>query len=256
MSVSTEVIVVGRYRSIRLLQAALLFILVVAGAWAYSVKYTPVANASGVVTLTPSLNNAPAANPVPACSSDNSYRSPAGLPLEKPGLQQVIDSPAGYTVYGNTATEVMSQINKCTPVHITSGRPGLFAATTSYAINWQVDYVPGSNGLCVTDGVRVGLHVKQVFPAWQPTDSATAGLDTSWRNYITKLRAYENGHVQLDETAAATVLSDLRDFPPTDCNSIEGAATAKAKADVSAYDAANADYDTSNNYGLKQDIVL
>jgi len=269
MSVSTELIVVGRYRSIRLLQAALLFILVVAAAWAYSVKYTPVANASGVITVTPSLGSAtgvatlapspsstPIANSLPACSPDNSYQPPVGLPLDKPGLQQVIDSPASYMVYGNTPTEVVSQINKCTPVHITSGQPGLFAATTGYAVNWQFDYAPDSSGSCVISDVRVGLHVSQVFPAWQSSNSAVVGLDTSWQNYITKLKAYEKGHVQLDETEAATILSDLENFPPTDCGSIDATATGKAQADLSAYDTANADYDTANNYGLKQNIVL
>jgi len=175
--------------------------------------------------------------------------------LSQPGIQQVIDPASSYTVYGLTAPQVMSQVARCTPVHSTSGAPGTFAANTAYTINWQAGYTSGSDGLCTLNNIQVGLHINQVFPAWQPI-AAAADLGTRWQSYISKLQAYENGHVQLDQTAATTVFNDLQNLPPTNCGAIAQTASNKVNADIAAYNEANAAYDSSNDFGIKQGITL
>ena len=200
-----------------------------------------------------------AAKPVVAtqpstCTPDTSYQMPTQLSLSQPGLQQVIDSPNTYTVYGNSGSQILAQMAQCTPVHYTSGIPAILAASTAYSIDWQFDYVyNGTN--CSLSNVKVGLHINQIFPNWQPSGGNNS-MAASWQGYISKLHAYENGHVQLDEQAGATVLDDLQNFPPTDCTAITQAATTQAEADLHSYDIANANYDTGNNYGLNQGITL
>jgi predicted secreted Zn-dependent protease len=179
---------------------------------------------------------------------------PANLSLSQPGLQQLVDTPYTYTVYGNNGSQILNQILNCTPVHSTGGQPGIYAASTAYAIDWQFSYT-GSNDICTLNNVQIGLHVNQVFPDWQASNGDNS-MASAWQGYISKLHAYESGHVALDQQAAQAVLNDLQDFPPTACEDISQQANAQAAADVHSYDVANANYDTNNDYGIKQGIVL
>ncbi|HTB49092.1 MAG TPA: DUF922 domain-containing protein [Verrucomicrobiae bacterium] len=268
-------------RSIRLLlQVSTLFILSVAGLCAYvSLNYAPTVSATAIAstqpkkavvsakpkiaTTEPQTTAAPVAPPAsapittvssPLCTP-TSYQLPATLPLSQPGVQQVIDPASNYTVYGLTASQVMSQVARCTPVHSTNGVSGTFAANTAYTINWKAGYTSSSEGLCTLNTIQVGLHINQVFPVWQPS-AAAADLATRWQSYISKLHAYENGHVQLDQAAAATVFNDLQNLPPTDCGAIAQAASNKVNADIAINNAANASYDSNNDFGINQGITL
>lgn len=189
------------------------------------------------------------------CMPAEPYSPPASLALERPGLQQVIDPASTYTVYGYTAEQATSQIAHCTPVRSSGGVKGNFAADTAYALNWQFNYV-GSGGLCKLSDIRVGLHISQVFPSWQPEGNGNNVLASRWQKYIARLHAYETGHVQLDEASGAAVLADLQNLPPTDCNDIAKLANDKANADIHAYDLANANYDLSREFGAKQHLAL
>jgi predicted secreted Zn-dependent protease len=260
-----------------LIHVSLLFVLGVAGLCTYiDLNYSPAVDAKSLTpapapvlstypktvastkssnaSVNVSQNTATASSQVPLCVPDETYQTPAKLGLSQPGLQQIIDTPYTYTVYGNTGSEIISQIAQCTPVHSTSGQPGIYAASTAYAINWQFDYV-GDGDTCTLSDISVGLHINQVFPAWQPS-AGNNSMNASWQSYIAKLHTYESGHVQLDEAAASAVLSDLQNFPPADCDSIVQAATDKVNTDVHYYDVANANYDTDNNYGMNQNITL
>jgi predicted secreted Zn-dependent protease len=262
-------------RSARLLfEVSLLFILGVTGIATYiSTHYTDVAIADTKSTATfhPSqkatapapaaVSNAPKTTPIvvpaaqaPLCTPDSSYQLPSAMTLSQPGLSQVIDTPSTYVVYGTNAEQIMTEISHCTPVHTTSGKVGDYAASTADYINWQFSYDANDDGLCSLDNVAVGLHVNQIFPSWQPSGSSSLGSD--WQEYIAKLYAYENGHVLIDEQTANQVLDDLQNFPPTDCDAIVQAATAIAVSDTNNGNQANANYDTNNDYGLNEGVIL
>ena len=217
---------------------------------------TPSPVAAAVVVQPAVVASAPVV--APSCTPDTSYQLPTGIALPQTGLVQAIDTPATYFVYGNTAAQVTTQMALCTPVHSTGsgGTAGRYAASTADAISWNLSYENDGSGTCTVTSASVSLHINQVFPVWQPSSGSLASLASQWQNYSAKLHAYEQGHVALDEQNAAAILSDLQNFPPTDCASIEQAANTKARAEVTAYDAANANYDVVNNFGLKQGVVL
>lgn len=194
----------------------------------------------------------------PNCNPDTSYQTPGSITPTSPGLQQVIDAPSTYTVYGNSPSQVMNQIDDCTPVHSSgsNGSPGNYAASTAYNISWQLNYNTNASGQCVPANVEVTLHINQVFPQWQATAGVQPGLTSAWQTYIAKLQTYEQGHVQLDDQAAAAVLSDLQNLPATDCETINQLANTTANNDITTYQNANLNYDLINAFGLKQDVVL
>jgi predicted secreted Zn-dependent protease len=195
---------------------------------------------------------------VPSCIPDSSYQTPAALAPQQAGVQEVIDALSGYTVYGNTTTQIMAQMSRCTAVRSTGtgGTAGNFAASTAYSVSWHSSYNDNGAGLCTVGSTAVSLHINQVFPQWQATSGSSAGLAGLWQTYSSKLHAYEQGHVQLDEAAANTILKDLENLPPTACGSIAQIANTKGMADIANYNAANANYDIANSFGLKQGVTL
>ncbi len=278
---SEHLLVVDVYRhSARLLlQVLTLFILGIASLYVYlASSHGQIAQAKSVptprtvakpVVVAPAQQptNTPAATvsataattaAVPTCIPDSLYRAPVPLAAQQPGIQQIIDTPSNYAVYGTTPAQIMAQMARCTPVHSTGtgGAPGKFAASTANAISWHVSYSDVGTGLCTITGVSVSLHINQVFPLWQPTSGSSATLARLWQDYSNKLHAYEQGHVQLDVAAAATILSDLQTLPVTACSDIAQAANTKALADIARNNTANTNYDIVNNFGLKQGVVL
>jgi predicted secreted Zn-dependent protease len=211
------------------------------------------ATAAGGMT---SAANKPAPNPSPSPSCQPSgYAQPAAptVSADQPGLHQNILAPSHYTVSGNTASQLGNQLNDCTPVTENGER---FAASTDYAINWAFDFLGDGNGTCHVTQASVGINVGIIYPNWQPTAGAAAGLDASWQRFITNLATHENGHVQIDQAGAAQLLSDLQNFPATGCDAIVGQVTAKASADIQGINQANQAYDTRTNHGAHQGATL
>jgi predicted secreted Zn-dependent protease len=194
---------------------------------------------------------------VPNCTPDNSYSLPSSITPLEPGLQQIIDTPSTYTVYGDSPSQIMSEIDQCTPVHTagTNGAAGNYAASTANTISWSIEYTD-TDGQCSITNADVTLHISQVFPEWQATGGSPSSLNSLWQNYITKLVAYEQGHVSLDETAANAVLSDLQNLPTTSCSEVNQVANSVANNDANGNLAANANYDNINDFGLNEGVVL
>lgn len=217
---------------------------------------TPIQASSGAAT--PAVSSSVSAAVVPQCIPDTSYSLPTEITPTQPGLVQVIDTPSTYSLFGNTPAQIMAQMTRCTPVQSsgTGGFTGTFAASTANTISWQITSTDNGSGVCSVTSVAVTLHINQVFPEWQPSSGSPSGLNAEWQTYSTKLHAYEQGHVQLDEAAANAVLSDLQTLPATACGSIDQVANTKANADLASYLSANANYDTTNDFGLKEDVVL
>jgi predicted secreted Zn-dependent protease len=272
--------------SLRLLsQVIILLVLGVAGIYTYiSLMSTPAADAKSLNTSLkttgqsksskstsdflskPALNNGQntrlvaqtstdGSNHSPTCSPDISYQLPTELKLTASGLTQTVDPASSYLVYGYTPAQIMAQIEICTPVRSTGGAPGTYVASTAYAIDWQFDYSTSASGLCSLINVEVGLHINQVFPVWE-TENSNPTLNANWQTYINKLHNYETGHLQLDESAATLILSDLQNLPSSNCADIASQASAQANLDISNLNLKNSAYDNNNNFGLSQGIVL
>jgi predicted secreted Zn-dependent protease len=194
----------------------------------------------------------------PDCTPDNTYTTPISINPTQTGLVQVIDTPSTYTVYGNTPDEIQSEITACTPVDSsgTGGFAGKFAASTANVISWNFAYTDDGTGTCTISSTDVTLHINQVFPAWQPTAGTPSSLADIWQSYITKLQAYEQGHVSIDEQEATAVLNDLENLPPTSCSDILAAGDNQARLDLSNYLNENAQYDYYNDFGQKEGISL
>ncbi|HUC88109.1 MAG TPA: DUF922 domain-containing protein [Candidatus Binatia bacterium] len=226
-----------------------------------TVAKTPV-SADNTITPAPVVTTAAVAQPAvvvaaPSCTPDTSYVPAGAINPSQPGLEQVIDQPSTYTVYGNTPDQIMSEIAECTPIHSsgTGGVAGDFAASTANAISWTLNYTDNNN-VCSVDSVDVTLHINQVFPNWQASASSPASLNSTWQTYLTGLEAYEQGHAQLDEAAAAQVLSDLQNLPASSCDTIVQSANTVAEADTANNLTANTNYDLVNDYGLKENVTL
>jgi predicted secreted Zn-dependent protease len=195
---------------------------------------------------------------LPQCTPDNSYQMPTVLAATAPGLNQVIDDPSTYNIYGDTTAEVNSQMYTCTPVHSTGtgGSAGNYAASTAITLAWNISYNENPDGLCILISANVISHINQVFPNWVATSGSPASLSVQWQNYITKLHSYEAGHKSLDEQEGSSVYNDLVSMPAISCDTINQAAQAIFSQDTAKYNAANSAYDISNQFGLKEDVSL
>jgi predicted secreted Zn-dependent protease len=196
----------------------------------------------------------PKSTSAPNCQRGN-YSQPV-MPTARasePGLHQNVAASTTYAVYGNTVDETNNQIAKCTPVDSDGDR---FAASTDYALNWAFSFQDNGDGLCHVTAASVSINIGVIYPSWQPTFGAAAGLNASWQRFITNLAAHENGHVNIDQAGAAQLLADLQNFSATDCNTIVAQATAKANADIQAIDQTNDNYDAATNHGQAQGAVL
>jgi predicted secreted Zn-dependent protease len=214
---------------------------------------TPVTSSAGS-KASPAKSNAASTPVAPTCAKDTGNPDPGALKVNanQPGIQQVVDAPQYYQVYGYTSAQVQGQINRCTPVN--EGDDD-FAASTNYVMNWAYSYSDDSNS-CTITSVAVGVHVAQIYPYWNNSSYAAPGYASRWQSYMANLQTHENGHRDLDIQYAAKISHDLQGLPSTDCSAIEQAATATANADVTALNQANDAYDAQTNHGMTQGAII
>ncbi len=169
------------------------------------------------------------------------------------GLTQLIDSPTLYAVYGTTAADLQAQIASCAP---SDNSPGAeYTAATRYQLNWLYQYTV-ANGRCTIGDVRVGLHITQDMPSWQPVGTGSSHLYSKWGKFMANLQTHEAGHTALDKQYAAQLLSDLQNFPPTDCNDLDASVRHLTDTDVAVLNQANDNYDSTTDHGVTQGAVL
>jgi predicted secreted Zn-dependent protease len=212
----------------------------------------PSVNLSTTVDTTPPSTTS-IVTTAPNCSPDDTYIPAAAIAPRGTGLTIIFDSPSTYTIYGNTVSQIETEMISCTPVTSsgTGGFVGKFAASTANDMSWQVNFNSDGNGICSISNASVLVHINQVFPKWQATSGATAGLSAQWQGFINELVTYEQGHAKLDEQGATTLLSDLENFPATSCATINQSLNTKAQADINITLAENTAYDKTNDFGPK-----
>jgi predicted secreted Zn-dependent protease len=211
-----------------------------------------------VVTPTAQVVAAPAAAPAPTptasapavstptCTPYGVVASPAPLTMTAPGLQQVVDSPTTYRIYGASTAAVAAQLRRCAPV----SAEGNFSAMTSYWIGARYGFTRPSADTCQLSSITVAVHVTQVLPTWQ--NSGNSALAAKWSAYEHNLTIHENGHTVINISQASTLLDELSQIPAQPCDQIAATAKAVMSARLAALDKANDDYDASTGHGATQ----
>ena len=171
------------------------------------------------------------------------------------GYTELIDSPAYYRVYGDTAAQIKAQLRQCPAVPAVGGGDS-FAAVTSGEITWQYTSNAGSNGLCTMNSVKVGLHTRMILPEWHATGAAASGLAAQWQRVVDGTTVHETEHVHMYQQYAKQLLSELVSMPATDCASVEASVKNKTAAVIAALDAAQAGVDHRTGHGVTQGAVL
>jgi predicted secreted Zn-dependent protease len=208
----------------------------------------PVTRKAATVRLVPATAPTPASSVVaaPTCAPFGAVRSPSPLTMTTPGLQQLIDAPTSYRVYGNTNAVVASELRRCAPV----STDGSFSATTSYWLGAHYGYSLTPTGACQLSDITVAVHVSQTLPSWQDNDSGD--LAEKWAAYEHSLVMHENGHTIIDISQAGILLEELSGLPALPCDQIGAAAGTMMTARLAALDKANDDYDATTRHGAAQ----
>lgn len=212
---------------------------------------------------TPPPTNTPATTPsatsvqaavVPNCTPPR-QGPPAQIDLaNKPvGLTYIADATDFYQVFGNTATQIKTQLRQC-PAIIQDGNS--FGAVTNGRFTWQYLITPDGSGNCRLSDVKVGLRTNMLLPKWVPTVAATNGLATQWQRLISNLETHENGHITIYHQSAKQLLSDLQALPVGTCDAVAAAAIATTTASTAALNAAHKTYDNHTDHGVEQGAVL
>lgn len=173
--------------------------------------------------------------------------APAGVSLQN-------DAPTPYRIYGNTASDLRTQMQQCAPS--TDGSASTeFAGQTDYYLDWQYAAVETGAGCSLTD-VKVGLHTTITLPYWQPTANAAPGLAGRWRAFINGLTTHEQGHVAIDKTYAADLYQSLENLGTVPCSAVATDVQAIASSNSAAANSANDAYDAATNHGATQGAAV
>ncbi len=211
---------------------------------------TPVVATATVATPTPQTTVS-----IPACSP-LAFPDPSSLDLSTTaaGLHIQNDTPTYYQIYGNTASQLRTQITHCAP-GATGSSIAEFTGETSYSLSWQYNTLVGNNGCTVTN-VQVGLHIATALPAWQPATQAASGLSSRWQQFASALATHEHGHAILDANYAASLVQQLNALGNMDCDAVTSTVQNTVNSVVRGLNTANDAYDRQTDHGATQGAVL
>ncbi|MDB5165993.1 MAG: hypothetical protein JWM37_65 [Candidatus Saccharibacteria bacterium] len=206
-------------------------------------------------TPAPTVTHSSPSPPTPPPCTKGTY-SPASASNTTPatqGLQQVIDAPQYYSVYGYTADQIRSQMSQCAP--------GTSSTDFNGYTNWWLRYAfalsaPDTNNLCTIQSAGVVVHITFSYPQWSNSMYASAGLSSEWQTFIKNLTTHENGHRDLATQYASQLYNGLLAYPPTDCSTISQSATSYGGSQISNLNQAEANYDIQTNHGATQGANL
>lgn len=170
------------------------------------------------------------------------------------GLHTQTGAATQYQVYGNTASELRDQIQRCAP-GANGSTSAEFTGQTEYSLGWQYTIAANDTGCTLTD-VKVSLYTAVILPYWQTPNAAATGLAGRWQAFMTGLTTHEQGHVALDTTYANRILDSLNSLGTQSCDTIDASAKAVAANGATALEQANDSYDTATNHGATQGAVL
>lgn len=160
-----------------------------------------------------------------------------------------------YPIEGDTASELLSQMEKLGPVDGNEGKR--YQGNTSWSVRWNFMMMPQPGGVCRLEQVAVTLQVTMTLPEWQPKRHADTLLKSRWPAFLSALTNHEMGH-RANGVRAAFAVRDAPAgvAPASGCRQLGDAANAAAKAALDARQGADAAYDRETEHGARQGIRL
>lgn len=172
------------------------------------------------------------------------------------GIPVAIDEKlVKYTIEGDTASELLSQMDSLGPVDANEGKR--FQGNTSWNVRWNYMMAPQPGGLCRLEQVAVTLQVTMTLPDWTPKRHADSLLKSRWPAFLSALTNHEMGHRANGVRAAFAVRDALAGVAPlASCRQLGDAANAAASAAMAARQGADAEYDRQTEHGARQGVRL
>jgi len=189
---------------------------------------------------------------------DPTAAAPASAADATPGADAIpvaIDEKlVNYTIVGDTASELYSQMDALGPVDQKEGKR--FQGNTAWNIHWNYMVRSQPGGLCRIDQVAINLQVTMTLPDWKPKRHADSLVKSRWPMFLSALTNHEMGHRANGVRAAFAVRDALAGLAPGDCAQLANAANAAAKAALDARQNADADYDRETDHGARTGVSL
>lgn len=214
--------------------ACTLIILGAFGALGLSLASIEPANAGG--TCRPAQYSLPATTSLASAAS--------GLSVQDDGVTH-------YGVGGDSVPAIRSALNSCAPGFTGASAHGEFLAYTSYTLNWDYRIEHLADGTCRATTVKVGLHLSQLQPELINARTVSPSIQKKWSAFEAGLVAHENGHKAIDIAKAQALVTTLGGMKGS-CARITAMATSATNAVLNTIVTANADHDSSTDYGRDQ----
>ena len=165
------------------------------------------------------------------------------------GLTTVVDTPGYYQVYATDIDSLRRAVESCT----LRQKLGEYHAVTTYNLTWSYT-LAGNDTSCRVETARVGLHVNQYLPLYQPT-TTDMSLATTWNSYAASLKQHEDGHTAIDTTYAQKLTTALQAARGS-CDTIDARIRTITDAHITMLNTANELYDARTNHGVTQGAIL
>ncbi|HEY1282784.1 MAG TPA: DUF922 domain-containing protein [Acidimicrobiales bacterium] len=143
---------------------------------------------------------------------------------------------AGYDVGGATLADVVANISHLPEAGSAEWNP-------------RYDYQADEHGVVSDVTILVGWKI--TMPTWTGYDSASQAAKDEWDRFWAALDAHERGHLDLVDTAMATLDQQMIGKSVAEAQQVWSSALTKLQQDSNAYDTAN---DHGRNAGTIIDV--
>lgn len=126
---------------------------------------------------------------------------------------KVIKSVAYYDVSGNSATQLLHQMDARCPGNLAKKGTEKSAALTCYRLRWVFTNTR-ADGKCRAGEVSVTLKLAYVYPRWVNKAAAPVKLRLRWERLLTHLVDHEQQHGRIALDAAKDVFKGIKELRP------------------------------------------
>lgn len=205
----------------------------------------PTAYSSPTVSNNDSSNNA--ATPTSKCQKPGII-NPAPADLTSTGVNEAINQPQNYKVYGKSIDQVKAQLKTCAP--------GEYLALTNYYMNWSYATEPVADNICRLANVRVGISIVNQYPEWQTPADTSSQTKRQWDSMFASLAEHEQGHTNRSIGTARELHAAMAVIPDQPCDQLIANIKHITEQYKQKLHQVNVDYDHDTSYGRTQGAVL
>lgn len=138
-----------------------------------------------------------------------------------------------YDVSGDNVTALRAQLDRLSPA---DGSGARYDAYTTWHIAWS--WPVTADGTCRLRAATVSVGITLRLPRWLPPAGAPAWLVHDWQRYVAALQTHEQGHLDLVERSAPSVLAAIQGASCATAGAAAHAVSARIQQLNDAYDAA------------------